>query len=174
MKRGWLRTVFLVWVTTLSLAGSAAQAQQVPRPGAPPPRPPPQAQVQPRPDAPPGRVALQVTVVYADKSGRVAPGLESLARQFEMMNLTGFQVLARHDASLMVGRETSFNVEGDRKLQITLVARDSAVARLRIQMFTAGALKVDTTSRQPRGERYTVAGPTYRDGRLIYLIGVDY
>lgn len=187
MLQVWSRRSFVLLAAWhLAAAGGApgfeapALAQQVPvrpGPGTPPPpnpRPPPQAQVQPRPDAPPGRVSLQVTVVYADKSGRVDPALASLARRFEMMNLTGFQVLAHHDATLMPGQETSFNVEGDRRLHLTLVTRDAAAARLRIQMFTGGVLKVDSTSRIPRGENYTVAGPTFREGRLIYLIGADY
>jgi hypothetical protein len=181
MSHALVRRGFLAVVAWWLLAVGVAHAQQVPvRPGSsgPPPggsRPAPQAQVQPtRPEAPPGRVAVEVTVVFADKSGRVDPRLTALKRQFEMMNLTGFSVLAHHDASLTVGQDTAFNVEGDRRLQLTLVARDAAVARVRIQMFTGGVLKVDSTSRLPRGESVTVAGPPYRDGRLIYLIGVDY
>lgn len=120
------------------------------------------------------RVKVDVMVVYANNSGRVDPQLRDLQRQLEMLKFTGFEVLSTHSAQLAPNQEGVWNVEGGRKLQVTLLSKDEESARVQIELFKDNEKKTDTTITIRRGRTFLIGGPKYQDGNLIFPISVTY
>ncbi|MCB9685092.1 MAG: hypothetical protein H6738_07285 [Alphaproteobacteria bacterium] len=119
------------------------------------------------------RVQIGVMVVYANNSGQVDPRLRSLQRQLEMMRFTGFKLLDQHDDTLGVNQATTLQVEGGRRVQITLVSRDEENAQIRVQVFKDNEKKVDTTLTTKRGRTVVIGIGKYQDGSLVLPVTVS-
>jgi hypothetical protein len=167
-------SVFGAAALLLALGGTPAFAQQGPRP-----HPPvggagfaasPGARAD---DAPGGRAHLEMTVVYANHSGQVDPRLARMRNQFASMGFTGFQQLSTHDAQLSAGQDTSMNVEGGLKIDVTLLSRTDTAAKVRVQLERNGQKVIDTTATAPLNRALTVGGWAYQDGKLFVLINAD-
>lgn len=120
------------------------------------------------------RVDVGVMVVYANNSGQVDPRLRGLQRQLEVMRFTGFQLLSQHDDTLGVNQTATFQVEGDRRVQITLLSRDEENAQIRVQVFKDNEKKADTTLTIKRGRTVPIGVGKYQDGSLILPVTVNY
>jgi len=121
-------------------------------------------------DNPAGRAHVDLMVVYANHSGQVDPRAAKLKTTFGSMGFTGFQVLSTHDAQLSAGQDTSVNVEGGQKVQLTLVSRTDALVKVRIQVSRNGQKVLDTTASSPPGKALNVGGTNYQDGKLVFVI----
>jgi hypothetical protein len=141
------------------------------------------AQSRPKPELPgksardqpvAGKVQVEVMIVHATNSGKVDPRLEDLKRQLNFTRYSGFELLSAHPASLAVGASNTVTVEGGRKLKVTLIERNAESAKVRISLSKNNETKLDTTVRIHRDRVFTVAGPKYQDGVLIFPVSVEY
>ncbi|MCB9793519.1 MAG: hypothetical protein H6741_12420 [Alphaproteobacteria bacterium] len=121
------------------------------------------------------RVNIQLMVVHA-KEGEayVDPRLKNIERHLEILRYNNFTVLQTNKSAVGVGKSTSFQVEGGRKVTVDLLSVDEQRARVRVQMFKQGNKLVDTTVAINRGSTMMVAGPRHADGILILPITADY
>ena len=122
---------------------------------------------------PGGRAHLDLTVVYANHSGQVDPRVARLKNQFGSMGFTGFQVLSTQDAQLAAGQDTTMNVQGGQKLEVSLVSRTDSTVKVRIQLQRNGNKVVDTTTSSPPNKAFTVVVGNYQDGKLLVVIKAD-
>ncbi|MCB9742499.1 MAG: hypothetical protein H6740_07870 [Alphaproteobacteria bacterium] len=121
------------------------------------------------------KVNIQLMVVHA-KEGEayIDPRLKNIERHLEILRYNNFTVLQSNKSPVAVGKETSFQVEGGRKVTVGLLSVDAKRARVRVQMFKQGNKLVDTTVAINRGSTMMVAGPRHEGGILILPITADY
>lgn len=180
------RTVRRVWVLFAALVVGlyAAPSLAVP-PGDPAgvhrvgPYPPP-----PVPRRPPAgrevrrgnRVTVKVMVVYAtDSTNRVDPRLGSLTRYLTHLRFSGYELLDTHVAQVAPNSTQTFSIEGNRKFEVTLLAKDANRCRVRVQVTAGrGGKLLDTTLSVNRNGTFIVAGPRYKDGILVLPLTVRY
>lgn len=152
-----------------------AMAQQRPPP---PPTGATRPVATPAPAAPAaaGPVSVQVMCVRGTKSNdRVDPELKPMLKQLAFIDYTGFDLLSDSTVSLAVGADSTFAIEGGRKVKVELLDRDDMVARLRVRMFNSeGEKALDTTVSVHRNRSFMVAGPRVGDDVLIMPITVTY
>lgn len=171
------RTLRLLFACLLSLglgiaASSPALAQQRPPARDVPAAPSDRTQA----PAPVGRVDLQVMVVYATEShSKVDPSLGQLAGYLRNLRYTGYELLSTQKASLSPDGKTSFNVDGGRKVEVTLLSRDERRARMRVEVSDKkGEKLLDTTLSVNRNGTFIVAGPRHKDGILVLPLTATY
>jgi hypothetical protein len=126
--------------------------------------------------APVGRVELQVMVVYATEAhSNVDPSLGKLAGYLRNLRYTGYELLSTQKASLSPDGRTSFNVDGGRKVEVTLLSRDERRARMRVEVSDKkGEKLLDTTLSVNRNGTFIVAGPRHKDGILVLPLTATY
>jgi hypothetical protein len=122
-----------------------------------------------------GRVAIQVMVVHAtDSETGIDPRLKSLESSFRYFKYKGYRLLSTQSADIGVNDTQSFAIEGDRRLKVTLMSRDDARARVRVEMSNKDGKLLDTTVSINRDGTFIVAGPKYRDGILMLPLRASY
>ncbi len=136
-------------------------------------RPAPTGQQAQRPAA--GRVAIEISVVHAtDSETGIDPRLEALASSFRYFKYKGYRLLSSQEATVSVGEDHSFPIEGARRLKVTLISKDESRARVRVEMSGSDGKLLDTTVSINRGGTFIVAGPRYKDGILMLPVRADY
>lgn len=151
------------------LASGEALAQS--RPG----NAPVQRPAAPSAARPAGRISVTMLVVHATDSERgVDPRLESLASSFRYFKYAGYRLLSTQRADVAEGGDASFTIEGGRRVEVTLISRDDARARVRVQMSNGDGKLLDTTVSINRGGTFIVAGPKYKDGILMLPLRASY
>lgn len=169
MTRRFLPLVLASLLTTATFAPAAEAAPQQ-RPAAPAP-------VQPSDitEARAGKVGVQIMVVAATSShSRVDARLGNLTRYLSNLKYTGYELLDTQQAQLAPDGSQSFNLEGGRKLMVTLLSKDDAKARMRVQILANGSSLLDTTLSVNRNGTFIVAGPRYKDGILVLPLTARY
>lgn len=126
--------------------------------------------------APQGKVDVQVMVVLAKDAPkrRVDPKLKAMEVHFGHLRYNDYTVLGTNGVQLAVGKSASFDVEGGRRLDITIVERSEKNVRMRVQMFKADKKLVDTVILIERGGTFILAGPQYQGGILLLPITANY
>jgi len=120
-------------------------------------------------------VAIQMLVVHAtDSVTGVDPRLQSLASSFKYFKYKGYKLLSSQNASLAVGKDTSFDLQGGRKVVVTLLAVDDTRAKVRVEISSASTKLLDTTVSVNRDGTFIVAGPRYEDGILMLPLRASY
>ena len=151
-------------------APKQAVAQSRPAPGVH------QAGAKAKAKAPVGKVGVQVMVVLAKDAPtrRVDPKLKAMEVHFGHLRYNDYSVLGTNAAQLGDGAKASFDVEGGRRLDITVVERSDRNVRMRVQMFKADKKLVDTIILIERGGTFILAGPQYQGGILLLPITANY
>jgi hypothetical protein len=143
-----------------------------------PPAPAPAAPAAPAPASKPaatGKVEVQIYVVHAtDSESGIDPRLSALAASFHYFKYKGYRLLSTQEADVSVGEDHSFPIEGGRRLKVTLMSRDDARARVRVEMTSSDGKLLDTTVSINRGGTFIVAGPHYEDGILMLPVRASY
>lgn len=128
-----------------------------------------------RQEAPqPGKVKVDAMSVYASQSGRVDPRLRELERQLTGLPFTGFQLLSTHSDSVGNNQTATFQVEGGRKVEVTLLSRTAEDARIQIEVFKENEKLADTTMTLKRGRTFIMRVGKYQDGSLLLPVTVTY
>ncbi len=130
----------------------------------------------PRAPAAPGKVNLEMLVVAAsDSHDGVDPQLQHLQRHLSFLRYSGYSLLDTHSAQLAPGGSSTFQLVGDRRVTVTLKARDANRAQFRIQFYGRQDNKLlDTTLSVNRNGTVIVAGPKHQDGILILPLQARY
>jgi hypothetical protein len=122
-----------------------------------------------------GRARITVNVVHAtDSESGVDPRLSSFASQFKYLKYRGYRLLSTESADLSAGAEKEFSIDGGRTLTVSLVSKDDAHARVRVEIEGARGKFIDTTVKINRDGTFIVAGPKYKDGILILPLRASY
>lgn len=122
-----------------------------------------------------GRVNVQMLVVHAtDSEQGIDPRLQSYASSFRYFKYKGYRLLSTQDADLAVDADASFSIEGGRRVRVTLLSRDEANARVRVEMSGGEGKLLDTTVKINRDGTFIVGGPKYKDGILILPLRASY
>ena len=122
-----------------------------------------------------GRVAVRLMVVAAtDSHDRTDPSLRPLLKHLQFLRYRGYELLDTHRAELGLDARTSFPIQGDRKVALTLIRKTPERAQFRVQVHRKGGKLLDTTLTVNRNGTFIVAGPRYRDGILILPLTVKY
>lgn len=122
-----------------------------------------------------GRARITVNVVHGtDSESGVDPRLASLASQFKYLKYKGYRLLSTQTADLAAGGDKDFSIEGGRTLRVTLVSKDQAHARVRVEIDGKRGKLIDTTVKINRDGTFIVAGPQYKDGILILPLRASY
>lgn len=180
-------TRMLTSVLLLGSLSTAALAQGGPRPhpgGSTPTQPAPQdpgqaqgnqsAQGADKPAAT-GKVNVQIMVVAATSSATgVDPRLGNLTRYLSNLKYSGYELLDSQQATLSENGDQSFQIEGGRKVKVTLLSRDDAKARMRVEITQGSGRLLDTTLSVSRNGTFIVAGPKYKDGILVLPLTARY
>ncbi len=119
------------------------------------------------------KAPLRLMVVHANHSGSVDPRVADIARRFQDRGFTGFKLLSDQSQTLALGQAGGFSVEGNRRVQATVIELAAATAKVRIQTFAGGEKQFDTTVTLTRDKAFLMAGSSYLDGKLIFAITVD-
>ena len=77
-------------------------------------------------------------------------------------------------ADLAPGGDKDFSIEGGRTLRVSLVSKDEAHARVRVEIDGKRGKLIDTTVKINRDGTFIVAGPQYKDGILILPLRASY
>jgi hypothetical protein len=133
----------------------------------------------PRPPAPAARVAqkvdVQLRVVHAtDAEAGVDPRLSSLSSSFRYFKYKGYKLLSTQNADIAVGGDTTWSVEGGRRITVSLLSFDEARARMRVQMTNSDGKILDTTVNINRNGTFIISGPRYKDGILMLPVTASY
>lgn len=120
------------------------------------------------------RADVEVMVVHATNDGVVDPRLEKILRPLQSTRFTGFKLLTVEEARLVPGTDTTLTIVGDRRLKVELIELLDTTAKVRIRMFKEGEKVLDTTMTIPQGKYVMLAGPNYKDGKLVIPIGVRF
>jgi hypothetical protein len=111
----------------------------------------------------------------SNANDRVDAELKPILQQLKFTRYTGFHLIDTQRRSLESGQETTFNIEGERKIRIELLSHDETAAKLRIRMFNAqGRQQLDTTVSIHRNRSFMVAGPKVGEDVLILPVSVRY
>jgi hypothetical protein len=122
-----------------------------------------------------GRVAVRLMVVAAtDSHDRTDPSLRPLLKHLQFLRYRGYELLDTHRAELAVDSETSFSIQGDRRVGLELIRKTPERVQFRVQVHRKGGKLLDTTLTVSRNGTFIVAGPRYRDGILILPLTVKY
>lgn len=122
-----------------------------------------------------GRARITVNVVHAtDSESGVDPRLSSLASQFKYLKYKGYRLLSTQSADLAPGGDKDFSIEGGRTLRVSLVSKDEAHARVRVEIDGKRGKLIDTTVKINRDGTFIVAGPQYKNGILILPLRASY
>ncbi|MEZ4239689.1 MAG: hypothetical protein R3F59_26745 [Myxococcota bacterium] len=121
------------------------------------------------------RSTVTVMVVHANHSGTIDGRLSdpAMRKQLSIMGYNGATVLTSSTAQLSPSQSTSVNVEGGRKVQVTLQDTGPVQSTMRIEVFKASEKKLDTTVTIKMGRTFVVAGPKYQDGTLLFPVTVQ-
>lgn len=121
------------------------------------------------------RVEIQILVVHATNSeSGVDPRLQSLSSSFGYLKYKGYRLLSTQKAEIAAGDDASFAIEGGRRVKVTLISKDDARARVRVELSNDGGKQLDTTVSINRDGTFIVAGPKYKDGMLILPLRARY
>ena len=121
------------------------------------------------------KVQVQVMVVYATSAhDRVDSKLANLARYLNNLRYSGYELLQTQSLSVAKDGSETFNVEGGRKVPVTLLDRDDAKARMRVQISGSNGKLLDTTLSVNRNGTFIVAGPKHKDGILVLPLTARY
>lgn len=123
--------------------------------------------------APVGKATVEVMVVHATSDEYVDPRLEKIMKNLKSTRFTGFKLLQSEATRLSVGGDSTVNIAGNRRLKVTLVEKSTSTAKVRIRMLNKDGDKVlDTTVSIPDGKYIMIAGPPYKEGKLVIPVGV--
>ncbi len=128
-------------------------------------------------DAPvPGKVQLDVKVVYATTTHqRVDPGLERLKERMSQFRYSGFELLDSKSLQVARGKDESFSIVGNRRVEVEVLSTEAERARMRLQVLDKEGKKiVDITFSVRRNGEYIVAGPKYKEGVLVLPVKARY
>lgn len=121
-----------------------------------------------------GSVDVKLMVVHAkDGDPYVDPRLKELEPHLEFLRYDRFEVLTSESAKL-AGKPATFQVEGGRKVTVSVLSKDDKRVRLKVQMYKADKKLVDTTVSVNRGGTFVVAGPKFQGGMLLLPLTADY
>jgi len=121
------------------------------------------------------KVDVQLRVVHAtDSESGVDPRLASLASSFRYFKYKGYRLLSTQTADLAVGGDQAFNVEGGRRITVSLLSFDEARARMRVQMSNSDGKVLDTTVNINRNGTFIISGPRFKDGILMLPVTASY
>lgn len=121
------------------------------------------------------KAKITVTTVHAtDSETGVDPRLEALAGQFRYFKYKGYRLLSTQSADLSAGGDHTFNIEGDRKMTVTLIEKNDTSARVRVEIDGKKGKLIDTTVKINRDGTFIVAGPAYKDGILVLPLKASY
>lgn len=119
-------------------------------------------------------VDLELMVVHAkDGEAFVDPQLKDLEPHLQFLRYERFEVLSKENATVN-GQAQSFQVEGGRKVTVSVLSKDDKRVRLQVQMYKGDKKLVDTTVAVNRGGTFVVAGPKYQGGMLLLPLTVRY
>lgn len=124
----------------------------------------------------PNRVRVSVKVVLATPNGSMDPRLQDIAKELRanFQAFQGFHLQSSHGDVLGPNQSTAFQFDGGRRASVTLVSKEEARARVRIEVFNrAGERSMDTTVWIPRGKSFSFGVKT-QEGRLILPVSVDF
>lgn len=123
----------------------------------------------------PSRVSLSVLVVHAtDSESGVDPRLSALASSFRYFKYKGYRLLSQQSSDLGVGAAGTYNVEGGRKVKVTLLSMDETRCKLRVEMSNEEGKVLDTTVNINRDGTFIISGPKYKDGILMLPLRASY
>jgi hypothetical protein len=162
MATGMVRRVFLAAALASCLSWWSVEA------AAAPPAPEERAEARPA-----GKVRVDAMDVYANQSGKVDPRLRELERQLLGLNFTGFQLLGTHADTVGANQTATFQVEGERKVEVTLLDRTAEDARIQIEVFKDGEKKADTTITLKRGRYFITRLGKHEEGSLLFAVSVS-
>ncbi len=122
------------------------------------------------------KVDLELRVVYATSAHKkVDSRLSSLTRYLSHLRFTGYELLDTQKSQIALGGKSTYTIEGGRKVTVSLLGRDEARARVRVQVSGAGDKQLlDTTMSVNRNATVIVAGPKYKEGILVLPITARY
>ncbi|HJN77004.1 MAG TPA: hypothetical protein QGF58_23970 [Myxococcota bacterium] len=121
------------------------------------------------------RVNIEVMVVHAkDGPPHVDPKLEALNLDLDHLRYQDFRVLSTNKSPLVSGKPAVFEVEGGRKVKVTLISKDADRVRLQVQLFKGDKKLLETTVAVKRGTTFVVAGSKYDGGMLLLPITARY
>lgn len=120
------------------------------------------------------RADVEIMVVHATNDGEVDPRLEKILRPLQSTRFTGFKLLTVEETKLVPGTDTTLTIVGDRRLKVELIELLDTTAKVRIRMFKEGEKVLDTTMTIPQGKYVMLAGPNYKEGKLVIPIGVRF
>jgi hypothetical protein len=166
-----LRVLLLATVLAAMALSGPAHAQSRPAPA--PARPAAAGAATQKPVA--SRVGVHISVVHAtDSESGIDPRLSALSSSFRYFKYKGYRLLSTQDADVSVGEDHNFPIEGGRRLKVTLISKDDARARVRVEITSDDGKLLDTTVSINRGGTFIVAGPTFKDGILMLPVRADY
>lgn len=121
------------------------------------------------------RVNIELMVVHAkDGEAHMDPELKKMQLDLGHLRYENFTVLSTKNAALVSGKPATFEVEGGRKVKVTLVSKDAERVRLQIQLFKGEKKLLETTVAVKRGSTFVVAGSKYDGGMLLLPITARY
>jgi hypothetical protein len=121
------------------------------------------------------RVDIRIYVVHAtDSEAGIDSRLNALASSFRYFKYKGYKLLSTQDSAVGINEDHSFAIEGGRRLKVTLLSKDDARAKVRVEISGDDGKLLDTTVSINRGGTFIVAGPKYKDGILMLPIRADY
>lgn len=121
------------------------------------------------------RVDVQLRVVHAtDSESGVDPRLASLASSFRYFKYKGYRLLSTQNAAIAVGGETTWSVEGGRRITVAVLSFDESRARMRVEMTNGEGKVLDTTVNINRNGTFIISGPRYKDGILMLPVTASY
>ncbi len=181
MRRSIASVLVLAMLAPVAHAGDPeprpkprAPASDAPKPE---PRPkPPAAAEKPAAEKPlADKVTISVQVVHAtDSQEGIDPRLEALARSFRYFKYKGYRLLSTEQQAMAPGGNATFAIAGERRLTVTVVERDTARARVRVEIVKDDNRLLDTTVSINRDGTFIVAGPKYGDGILMLPLRATY
>lgn len=123
-----------------------------------------------------GKVDLELLVVHATQNGQVDAKLagSGLVENLKFTRYSGFSVLDTHQSKVAPGSDASFSLVGGRKVQVTLIDRDSRAAKVRVLMFKGADKVMDTTVSIHRNRSFIIMGPDHDGGKLVLPLTVTY
>ena len=121
------------------------------------------------------RVNIELMVVHAkDGNAHVDPQLQALNLDLDHLRYEHFTVLSTEKAALVSGKPAVFEVEGGRKVKVTLVSKDADRVRLQVQLYKGDKKLLETKVAVKRGSTFVVAGSKYDGGMLLLPITARY
>ena len=120
-------------------------------------------------------VKIRVWTVHAtNRSNGIGDGLERIEKHLKNLNYTGFSLLSKDGAVIAQKASRKFSVVGDKSVKVTVLDRNDARARVRVQVTSPKGKLLDTTVSVRRNGFFMVAGPTHDQGVLVLPIFARY